>query len=638
VPNVSDPEEAVQMLGTTATVTFRDFEGNVILDGKDVERAEAVYEPNQTTGIQSWIIQMKLSGEGREKFQAGTMYAAQQSSGNNYVAIMLDEDEFSRPNVDAKYSTTGIDTDTPIIIELGSADAAEAKYYAEIIRAGALPFALRDVKLQAVGAQLGEKSLDNAILAGIIGIALVMLYMLIMYRLPGLIADIALLVYITLFLVTMSSLGINLTLPGIAGLVLTVGMAVDANIIIYERLREELRAGRTLRAAIDSGFRRAFTAIFDGNLTTLIAAAVLLWQGTGTILGFAKTLLSGVILSMICMLIVPRLLLKAFAELGATKLGLYMPKPKEKVEGAVDKPLFPFAKKIKLFGPVSIVLAATAVIGLVLLPTGTRIFNLDHDFVGGVTLNIEIGQEVTNDITNNVSNITRETSGVEPSSVTKSGDSGTAVSIKMTEIDTVKRDAVTQAVADAYGADSKNPQNSSDYVSASVGRDITRSAFVATLLAAALILIYIAIRFELKSGVAAIIALIHDVLVVLSFYVWFQIPMNMNFIAAILTVVGYSINATIVIFDRVRENWKKGGAQGDFGAVVDKSVKQTLKRSIGTTITTLLPLLMVIILGVSSVQNFGIPIAIGLVVGCYSSVFISAPLWSLLKGKTGKVR
>ncbi|MDR0937511.1 MAG: protein translocase subunit SecD [Oscillospiraceae bacterium] len=631
VPNVSDPEQAVQMLGTTAVVQFRDWQGNVILDGKDIQSADAVYGDLEG-GTKGYIVQMKLTAEGTNKFREGTKSAAAQAgSGNNFVAIYLDEEEISRPSVEAKYATTGIDTDSPVIT-LGSNDAAYAKYLAEIIKAGQLPFALRESRLQAVGAQLGEKSLDYAMLAGVIGIILVMIYMVIIYRLPGLIADFSLILYIALFLTVMSKIGINLTLPGIAGIVLTAGMAVDANVIIYERLREELAAGRTLRAAIDAGFNRAFTAILDSNITTLIAASVLLWQGTGTILGFAKTLFAGVVLSMLVMLLVPRLLLRTLAEMGIRKTSLYSSpyKPYESGENAK----FSFTSKFKFFGTISIVISAVAIIGLLLLPFGKIVFNLDHDFVGGVTMDFELNREITPEVADNVGKIVTEIAGFAPATVTKSGNGGTIVSIKMNEIPTETREIVFNTVNEAYGGNASIV--SSDFVSASVGRDITRSAFLATSLAAFLILIYIAFRFELRSGIAAIIALLHDVMVMLTCYVLFQIPMNMNFIAAMLTVIGYSINATIIIFDRIRENNKRLAGTATFAVLVDRSVFQTLRRSVGTTLTTLLPLLLIIILGVDSVRNFGIPIAIGITTGCYSSIFISGPLWNALRKKDAK--
>ncbi|MDR3150034.1 MAG: protein translocase subunit SecD [Oscillospiraceae bacterium] len=632
VPDVQDPQEAVSMLGATAVVEFRDYQGNIVLDGKDIKSAAAQQSENGQTGMIGWIVQMELTDEGYQKFKEGTKIAAQQSDGNNYVEIFLDNESISRPNVNAEYASTGIDTKTPII-ELGNSDREYAIYLAEIIKAGSLPFTLETGSLRHIGAQLGEDSLNSALLAGIIGIILVMIYMLVFYRLSGLIADIALCVYILLFLVTMSAIGINLTLPGIAGLVLTVGMAVDANIIIYERLREELIAGRGLKGAIDAGFKRAFGAIFDGNITTLIAAVVLLWQGTGTILSFAKTLAAGVILSMLCMLIIPRLLLTAIASGGVSNPKLFASLPKE---SSGEKKQFSFIKAFKITKIVSILLVATAVVGLVLLPFGTRIFNLDHDFIGGVTMDIDIGESVNRDVSVQIEGIAAEVLGFAPSSVSQSGNNGTTVTIKMREVPPETWDAIYLTVAEQFGGTEKVTLVSCESISPSVGRDITRSAFISTILAAVLILIYVAFRFELRSGVAAIVALIHDVFVVLSFYVIFQIPMNMNFIAAILTVVGYSINATIVIFDRIRENNKRGGGQTGFADTVDRSIRETVRRSIGTTVTTLAPLVVLIILSVSSVRNFGIPIVIGLVTGCYSSMFLTGPMWNAMRGKKAK--
>lgn len=635
IPNVEDPEEAVQMLGTTAIIEFRDCEGNIILDGKQIESATAAYGPVSDTGVNEYFVQLKLTEEGRQLFKEGTKAAAnQKNEANRFVAIMMDNEVISMPLVDGlKYSATGIDTDTPII-QLGGSDAEYAQYLASIISAGRLPFELRESKLQAVGASLGEKSLETAILAGVIGILLVMIYMIVVYRLPGVVADIALLLYIAMFLFIMTATGINLTLPGIAGIILTIGMAVDANVVIYERIREELSFGKTMRSAVDLGFKRAFTAILDSNITTIIAAAVLLWQGTGTILGFAKTLLIGVILSMVCMLIVPRLILKCLAEMRVSKLSLYGVKLRT---GDEEEKNLPFVKKFKITGIISIVLCIVGLVSIIMLPFGKSMFNLDLDFVGGVTMEYDLGTEVTREISDDIANIVAEATGVRPSSVTKSGNGGTMATVKMTEIDSAARDKAFEAVKAAYGAD-KVELVSSDYVSASVGKDITRAAFVASALAALLILVYITIRFELRSGVAAIICLVHDLLVMLSVYVIFQISMNMNFIAAALTIIGYSINATIVVFDRVRENYKKTGGNENFERVVDRSVTQSMRRSIGTTITTLMPVILLLILGVSSIRNFAVPIMVGVLAGGYSSTCIAGPLWCKLKGKKGKVR
>lgn len=323
IPNVDDPEEAVQMLGTTALIEFRDYEGNIILEGEDVTDATAAYGQISETSVPQYYVSLELSENGTAKFKEATAKIAGYKGNNNFVSIYMDDTEISSPIVDPQYIGIGIDTSTPII-SLGNDNSREyAQYLADIIASGHLPFELTETKLQSVGASLGEMSLETSVLAGIIGVILVMIFMAIVYKVPGIVADLALLLYIGLFLVVMTVFHINLSLPGIAGIILTIGMAVDANIIIFERLREELLLGKTLKSSVQSGFKRAYTAIIDSNVTTIIASIVLLWQGTGTILGFAKTLLIGVILSMLCMLIVPNLILKSLAELPHKSLRAY---------------------------------------------------------------------------------------------------------------------------------------------------------------------------------------------------------------------------------------------------------------------------------------------------------------------------
>ena len=634
IPNVTNPEQAVQLLGATAVIHFEDYSGNVILDGKDVQSATAAYLPVGTGGTYQYCVTLQLTEEGHTKFREGTKaVAALADEDMRFVAIVLDGTVISMPAVKAEYAETGIDTDQPLI-ELGESDMEYATYLANIISSGALPFELKDSKLQAVGASLGEKSLETAILAGVIGIALVMIFMVIFYRIPGLIADLSLLLYIVLFCVIMSALHLNLSLPGIAGIILTVGMAVDANVVIYERIREELISGKTLRSAVDAGFRRALGAILDSNITTMIAGFVLLWKGTGTILGFAKTLLLGVVLSMICMLIVPRTILKAFSALRKYKpfnYGLprsYTPKHPELSQPKIRR----FVSKGKLFAVISFVLCIVAIVSLVLLPFGISLFNLDIDFVGGVTLEYEIGTEVDSSVSNDISAMVFDVTGVRPSGVVRTGADGKSVTIKIQELTSEQRDAIATGLVGLYGAENV-VLSTSDFVSASVGSDITKAAFVASLLAAVLILVYITVRFEFRSGIAAVLCLIHDLLVMLSFYVIFRISLNMNFIAAALTIIGYSINATIVIFDRIRENVKSTGGHEDFAVVIDRSISQTLRRSIGTTITTLLPIIFLLCLGVSSIRNFAFPIMVGVISGCYSSTCVAGPLWNLLKGR-----
>ncbi len=311
IPDVDDPETAVQQLGTTAVVEFQDADGKVLLEGNSIAKASYVYGPVDNTGMSVHHVVLSFTEEGRKAFTAGTKTVASRTDGKNYLSIVMDGETISAPTVDpGKFAATGIDTETAVIT-MGNASAEEASYLANIISAGKLPFALECVKLQAVGATLGERSLESSLLASAIGLALVCLFMLIVYRVMGVVSCIALAVYVAAFGVIISMFHLNLSLPGIAGIILTIGMAVDANVVIYERIKEELRVGKTLRFAIDAGYRRAVTAIIDSNITTIIAALVLLINGTGTILSFAQTLLIGVILSMVVMLLFTRILLKA---------------------------------------------------------------------------------------------------------------------------------------------------------------------------------------------------------------------------------------------------------------------------------------------------------------------------------------
>ncbi len=323
IPNVDDPEQAVSQLGTTAVVEFQDADGKVWLSGADIASAKYQYSAVDETGIAQHHVVLEFTKEGHDKFVEATKTIASRTDGKNYLSIQMDGEEISAPMVDTKYASTGIDSDSAIITLGNSADADSASYLANIIAAGQLPFTLDCVKLQAVGASLGERSLQSSLLAGLIGIILVMLFMMIIYRVMGVISCLALTLYSAVFAVLIAVFHINLSLPGIAGIILTVGMAVDANVVIFERIKEELHLGKTLRYAIDAGYKGALRAIIDANITTIIAAVVLWIFGTGTIISFAQTLFIGVILSMIIMLFVTKLLLKAAVGLRITNPKAY---------------------------------------------------------------------------------------------------------------------------------------------------------------------------------------------------------------------------------------------------------------------------------------------------------------------------
>ena len=318
IPAVDDPEQAVQQLGATAVVNFVDHDGKIWLTGTDFKEASFEYSVVDNTGIATNHVRLDLTSEGQQKLYNASVAILGRSDSNKYLAIEMDGEIISSPGINSTLNTDSV------IISLGTNNTAEyAKYLADIISAGKLPFDLSTAKVQTIGASLGEKSLSTSLLAGLIGLILVMIFMIVIYRLMGVVSCIALCTYAALFALAISVFHINLSLPGIAGIILTIGMAVDANVIIFERIKEEIKQGKTLRFAIDSGYKRAFWAIFDANITTIIAGGVLLWQGTGTILGFATTLLIGVVLSMIVMLVLTRLLLKTAVGLKITNLKLY---------------------------------------------------------------------------------------------------------------------------------------------------------------------------------------------------------------------------------------------------------------------------------------------------------------------------
>ncbi len=632
IPDVEDPEEAVALVGKTAKLEFRDYTGKVWLNGDAVESAKAEYSPVDNTGISKHHVVLSFKQEYRDAWADATKFAASQSDGSNYIAIYMDETEQSAPRVGSEYASTGLTGDS-CVVTFGDGTNKElqqrAAEFANLVQIGRLPFDLKQVELRSVGPTLGERSLETSILAGAIGLILVILFMIIFYRVPGLVSGISLIFYTALMLVVLAVLRVNLSLPGIAGIILSIGMAVDANVIIFERIKEELRSGKTIASAVASGYKRALTAIIDSNITTIIAAVVLLIFGTGAITGFAITLLTGVLLSMFTVLVVSRLLLNQLVMMGLKSLRLFGVNTEKKP--FVGEGTFSFVKKFNMFGIIAIVLVATGLIGLVLLPFGVGMYNFDIDFVGGTTFHIDMGVQLDRAKLDDIAGVVEKASGVKPSAPQITGTGGTEVIIKMTSIDSPTREAVFNALKQEYGLSDSARLNVED-VGATVGRSLQQSAILSVTVAALLILLYITIRFQFSSGLAAVICLIQDLLVMLSAYVIFRIPINMNFIAAMLTILGYSINANIIVFDRVREN-RKLMLKKPFGEIVDRSIHQTLGRSINTTVTTLIPLVLIIIIGVTSIREFAIPLMVGIVSGLYSSVCLAGGMWAkFIKG------
>ena len=567
---------------------------------------------------------MQFTSEGQKKFAEATGNIAARTDGTNIMAIVMDNQVISSPSVSSQ-----IDSDSCVIS--GSFTRDSASELADLINAGQIPFSLKQVELRSVGPQLGADAMRTSLIAGAIGIVLVMLFMLIVYRIPGLVASIALCFYMVIEALIFSLVRVNLSLPGIAGIILSIGMAVDANVIIFERVKEELKNGKTVKSAIDSGFKRAFTAILDSNITTLIACAVLFFLGTGTIVGFATTLGIGVIVSMFTALTVTHFLLNRMVDFRIRNPKAYGLRDRE-----AGKQRFAILKNFKIFGGISALLVVTGLVALILLPFGKNLFNLSIDFAGGTEMEFNMHTEVTQDVQTEVSGLFKDATGVDASSVTSSGDGNEDVLIRSTSITSEQRAAVIDKMLEKYSLADTDILNNND-VSASIGSDLQRSAVICSVLAIVLMMLYITFRFEMTSGMAAVCCLMHDLLIMLSVYVWLQIPLDSNFIAAALTILGYSINASIIVFDRVRENLRTARRE-DFASVAERSVWQTMGRTINTTLTTLFTIGMVFILGVPSLKQFTLPLIVGILAGGWSSVLLSCSLWNVFRKKFRKKR
>lgn len=613
IPGVTDANAILEALGKAGSIQFIDENNNVIIDGSNIKDAKAITQQDQTTGTNENVVKLTLNSKGAKKFAEAT-----QANIGKKISIYYDGEEVSSPVVQ-----TAI-TDGVAIIS-GQKDHDEAEKLASTIRIGALPVELKEVRSNVVGAKLGLEAIQTSLLAGIIGFALIIIFMIVLYRMPGVVASIALVLYITAEMVILNGLDVTLTLPGVAGIILSIGMAVDANVIIFTRIKEELAAGKTVRSAIKLGFDKALSAIVDGNVTTLIAAAVLWFKGSGTIKGFAQTLAIGIILSMFTALVITKLLLYAFYSLGMDDVKYFGIQKERKT--------WDFVGNIKKTYAVALVLIAVGIGALFVNQSRTGdILNYGLDFKGGTSTQVTFEEKITDDLKAKVEKdfIKIAGSNVEIAQIQDEN----ALVVKTDELNLAKREEVETLLTKDFGVDSKKIQTES--ISATVSDEMKSDAVVAVVITAICILIYIWIRFkDLKFGAGAVCALLHDVLIVLMVYAVARISVGNTFIACMLTIVGYSINATIVIYDRIRENKGSMRSKDKLPEIVNESISQTLSRSINTTITTLIMVVMLAILGVDSVREFAIPLIAGVVAGAYSSIFISGTLWYLFTKAAG---
>jgi len=603
IPEVDDANEVLSIIGKPAVLQFIDPEGTVIMGGSDISYAKAGYVDG--SGQQAAVF-FELKSEGAAAFAEATTRLA---PGYEKIYIVLDGETISDPNVK-----------TPILGGSGQISPMEnidaAINLAMLIESGALPLELDQLEARTISATLGVNALDSSLLAGLIGIIALFLFLIIFYRLSGVVADLTLSIYLLIVVYIIAIAQIQLTLPGIAGIILGVGMAVDANVIIYERIKEEVRTGKTFRSAVDAGFKKAVWTILDANITTLIAAVVLMFFGAGQIKGFAYTLAIGIGVSVFTALVISRFLLKMLIALNIKNSKVYF-SGADPEKPAREKPM-QIMKKAPIFASVSGIIIAAGIVILVL--SG---FNLGVDFTGGTILTVDIGQEFE---TANIETVVEKYA--DDYNVAVSEDTKAVIKFQHIESDTLDENVVRQSLVDDIAAQYPGTQlEDQAKVGAIASSELMRNAFISVLIACVFMLFYIWIRFEILSGIAALVALLHDVAIMCAVVLILRVQINSAYIAAVLTIVGYSINDTIVVFDRIRENGKRMKGSSLRGKLVDKSVTETIVRSLNTSITTLFTITALYILGVTSIKEFALPLIVGILSGTYSSIFIAAPFW-----------
>lgn len=618
IPGVTDANAILEELGNPGSLEFQKPDGTVFMTGDQIADAQAVTRTD-TYGNKEYVVQLSLTDDGAEIFSEVTgEYVGKR------LAIVYDGETISDPVVNQQISGGSAEIS-------GQSTYEEANALATQIRIGSLSLQLKELESSVVGAQLGSNAIASSLKAGAIGLALVVLFMIVMYGIPGVAASIALAIYTTLVIATVYLFEVTLTLPGIAGIILGIGMAVDANVIVFSRIREEIAAGKSVLTAMKIGFQKALSAILDGNITTFIAALVLIALGSGTVKGFAYTLMISIIFSMFTALVVTRWILYAMYVIGIRN---------EKFYGkAKERRVINFIGKKAIFFIISIVLIAAGFIGMgVYKAKDGNALNYGLDFVGGTSTTADFGkdytiEEIENDIVPSVAELIGD-KNIQTNKV----EGTTQITIKTRSLELEEREALNTLLEEQFGVDESTITSQS--ISSTISGEMRSDAIVAVLVSAVCMLIYIWFRFkDIRFGASAVLALLHDVLVVLTVYALSRLSVGSTFIACMLTIIGYSINATIVIFDRVRENLAKlPGKQTKemLAEVANKSVTETLSRSINTTITTVIMVFMLYVFGVTSIREFSIPLLAGMVCGAYSSTCIATELWYVMKVHVGK--
>ena len=621
-----DPNEILDTMGRPGKLEFIDStnyekfaagqEYEAALSGSDVKNAQGG-RIQENTGEDEYIVSLQFTDEGGQKFSDITG-----ANVGKPIYIIYDGKVVSAPNVREQISGGSAQID-------GMKDFEEASNLASTIKIGALPLTLKELSSQVVGAKLGTDALRTSLIAGAIGLCIIFLLMIIIFRFPGFIAAIALSIYTVLELFFLNAFHITLTLPGIAGIILSIGMAVDANVIIFTRIKEEIGADKTVKTAVKAGFNKAMSAIIDGNITTIIAGIVLLLMGTGTVKGFARTLILGIVLSMFTALVITRLLLNIFVTLGVVNKKLY---------GAAKQPKITKYSKGFKYAVVFSALIIISGIGFLFVNKGVigtrgNILNFSLEFSGGTSTTVTFNEPMSlTDAEAKVLPVFKE-AGVDSNIQIQIVDNTNQIVFKSNSLDESTRATLADKLKTTF--EITDDKIDSENISSTISHETQRDAVLAVVIASILMLIYIAIRFnDVRFGASAVLALIHDVLFVFFAYSVLYLTVGGTFIACMLTIVGYSINSSIIIFDRIRENLKLMSVEkSGYDGIVDTSISQTFTRNIYTNLTTFVTILMLYILGVTSLKEFTLTLMVGVVAGTYSSICITGPLWLWLRTK-----
>ena len=616
IPGVTDANTILDELGKPGSLEFQTEDGETVITGTDVETATARSGQDDMKNTE-YTVELTLTDEGTTKFAEATTANVGKS-----ISIIYDGETISAPTVNE--AITGGQA-----YITGDFTYEEAENLASTIRIGGLKLELEELRSNVVGAQLGEQAISTSVKAGAIGLAIVIIFMIAVYLLPGLASGLALIIYTEIVFIILNAFNVTLTLPGLAGIILSIGMAVDANVIIFARVREEMSKGKRVRSSLKTGFQKAMSAIVDGNVTTLIAAVVLWFMGTGSVKGFAQTLGIGIVVSMFTALVITRMIIYAFYAVGLKKESLYYKPRKERAS-------------INFLGKKNIcfILSAVVILGGIAVMainagSGKGAMAYSLEFEGGTSTNVTFNEDYTIDeIDSEIVPIVEEVTGDHNVQTQKVADTNQVI-IKTKTLDLDTREALNQALVENFDVD--DSLITAENISSTVSNEMRQDAIIAVIVATIFMLIYIWFRFkDIRFAASAVAALLHDVLVVMAFYAVARISVGNTFIACMLTIVGYSINATIVIFDRIREELRLKTKDTDLAEVVNKSITQTLTRSIYTSLTTFVMVAVLFVLGVSSIKEFALPLMVGIVCGAYSSVCITGALWYVMKTKLGK--